>query len=61
MLGWTVAAATMGKTTYGRAEILDAWALPNLAKAVRMDDDRARQNRLSAFFDDIASRFGTSD
>ena len=50
----------MGKTRIGRAEILDAWALPHLAAAVRADDERARQDRLSAFFDDMASRYGTT-
>lgn len=56
LLGWTCSAATIGKVAPGRADVLDSWGLPNLAEAVRADDERARQDRLEAFFNRMATR-----
>ena len=48
----------MGKVEPGRADVLDSWGLPNLAEAVRADDERARQDRLEDYFNGLARRFG---
>jgi len=51
----------MGKVAPGRADVLDSWGLPNLARAVRADDERARQDRLEDYFNGLARRFAKNN
>ena len=44
LCGWLAASATLGETRLPRADILDGWHLPELAKAVRNDEKAAEED-----------------
>ena len=43
-----------------RSELLESWALPELSKAVKRDEEEANRDRLTAWFDGMKARFGTN-
>lgn len=58
VVGWLAAGATMGATIIRRADALDAWGLPELAKAVRNDDADAEDAATVEGFERLARMFG---
>ena len=48
----------IGGSPPDRSEILQSFALPELARAVRRDEDDARRDGLEAWVDGIRRRFG---
>lgn len=44
-----------------RSELLKGWALPELAKAVRSDEEEAKRKALGEWFDVIRSRFANGN
>lgn len=41
-----------------RSELLASWALPELSKAVKRDEEAGERERLNAWFEDMKARFG---
>ena len=48
----------LGGSPPDRSEILESFALPELARAVRRDEDAARREGLGAWVDGMRRRFG---
>lgn len=45
ILSWVAFGATWGERKFRRGQILEAWCLPDLAAAVRTDEDAAEKAR----------------
>lgn len=61
VVGWLAAGATMGATIIRRADALDAWGLPELAKAVRNDDADAEDAATVEGFERLAEMYGSKN
>jgi hypothetical protein len=61
LIGWLAAGTTMGATIIRRADALDAWGLPELAKAVRNDDADAEDSATVAAFERLAEMYGSKN
>lgn len=48
-----------GGTPPERSELLNGWALPELAKAVRRDEEEGKRERLAEWFEGLKKRFGS--
>lgn len=46
-----------GGTPPARSELLEGWALPELAKAVKLDEDEAERKKLERWLGDMRNRF----
>lgn len=52
------AVAQVGGVKLDRARVLDSWALPELAKAVRKDDEEGAEQETVAQFEMLMKRYG---
>jgi hypothetical protein len=58
IVAWLVAGATMGERTVTRGEALEAWMLPELARAVRNGEAEAEAAETVENFENLMKRFG---
>ena len=61
ILGWIAAGATIGEKIIRREDALNGWHLPELAKAVMVDEEEREQDELTDGVEWLAATYGRNN